>query len=279
MAYRPKLLRDNTDYPKESRDPEKILGRMEHFWSGHGRLGEHMMSPHDHAIRNKSFTEWHEVDDNDVMSNYPTRGFESWADLQWEGSVSSPIAHLNRHFSDTDQFHKIDEIRNSEWDAKAHLSPITNYLYTRRGPLIDQSKPTALRVSSGRNTMHSPETIDIGTPSDPKSFNKEYSEAVTSLLRKRVNHIIKLGESGSPAASLVRSKPGESVPQIEKTYRERYAGDLERFRQREPAVFDPRYVRIEKTNLFGRGRDSTEDYIDLSTGTWAKISPDQFFPH
>lgn len=266
MSYRRPLLRDNADIPKSSKDPDQILTRMEHFWSGHGRLGEGMMTPQDRGLRDKTYTEWYGEHESDKPSTTPN-GYEGGADLQWEGSVTSPVSHIHRFIANSN----INYPSLAEGEAISQISPILHWARTgiNRNPISDPRDYTKLHLRAGRFSKNE-DSRELETSNDPNTFNSKYSENLNALIRGRAEHLGSMERS--PVRDLIR---GRGVPEIERIVRERHAGDMERFRQLEPSVFDPNYVRVENIHNL----KPSEDYIDLSTGTWAKISPDQFFPH
>lgn len=263
MTYRRPLVRDNPDLPKSAKDPDRILTRMEHFWSGKGRLGEGIMSPHDQGLADKAYTEWYDHDHPDPFRH------EGGAELRWEGSVSSPVSNILRlHGQDHRPY---PDISIAENEAINQISPIHHWATTRMSRENGQEprKHETLHIRAGRFSRND-DSRELEPSNDPKEFNSRYSKALNSLIRGRSEHLGKM--VGSTVHKLVR---GNAVPEIEKIIRERHAGDMGRFRQLVPSVFDPNYIEVENIT----GLDSSNDYIDLSTGTWAKISPDQFFPH
>lgn len=260
------LIRNNEGINPEFRDPEKLLSRVQHFWSGHGRVAEDMIAPNERGLHLKrTFFEIDEDQNLDITSH---------AELPYEGAVSS----LHRNSLTTGAFpeggmHSSD--RSNLYAASLALSPLTLSRFSH-------SMAANLDPKSVHTSVYHPYLPGlpgnrhyIETNSNPTEANKEFNQKVGDVLKGTREQITR--QFQRPNSHFGNALSASMVPELVKTHV--FPERVTKHSRNNPNYVSPRYLGVTVIKQLPSGvRNWTVDTIDLETGSWAKISPDQFFP-
>lgn len=268
------LLRNASDVHPDFKDPEKILSRMEHFWSGHGNLGENIMNPRDVGIIGKN------VD----LENHRGEAFirRSSVGMSYEGSVNPGISNAAwlKEFDteDPNENLRIHRLRiASHWMAPLKAQSMQLGLSQRdQTPVILSTPSTESNDYGEYGQFKDISTTSIQRSNDRDAANKNVADAYSQMLNAHRENVSKAVEGRRDPFEHVR--PSEVVSGLGSMVPDEH---LMKIRNRSPHLVDPKYLKVDATTGISswRSPDYYGDVIDLSTGTWAKISPDQFFPH
>lgn len=253
-----RLLRNSPMVHANMRDPEEILTRLDHFWDAHG-LSKNVLDPRGPMTGKFVILEQdHRPPVPDTRPNMP-------------GGPNPVIRHssFNVGFEGGLTDLESEALRTATHgtylagkDYPSLLSPVTytrdDYNNTRKPHMSSRLVTLDPNIRAYHTTLdHTRSTSD---------FWKEHDNQVQ--LRRKI--ITDLGYG--------QEQDRHSLHEVMKS--DRFKDKLEDLRNSHIAGLttgdDPRYLDVE----FDLGNEHRRlgDRIDLSTGTWAKISPDQFFP-
>lgn len=257
-----RLLRNSPMVHANMRDPEEILTRLGHFWDAHG-LSKHVLDPRGPMTGKFVVLEQDRrppvPDTRPNMPGGPTPLIRhSSFNVGFEGGLTDLESQaLSSATYGTDVMRK---------DYPSLLSPVNyarnSYHYNSRGIPQTTTRSHLFAISSIPNINASGTDLDhMRSPSD---FWREHDKQVQ--VKRDLLTDIGYGQDKQSLHEAMRS--------------DRFKDELEANRNSHIAGLvtgdDPRYLDVE-FDLKGEHRNPS-DRIDLSTGTWAKISPGQFFP-
>lgn len=238
------------------RDPEEILTRLGHFWDAHG-LSKHVLDPRGPMTDKFVILEQdHRPPVPDSRPNMP-------------GGPTSLIRHsgFNVGFEGGLTDLESDALRSATYgtdlmlkDYPSLLSPVT---YVR-----DDYNNTRKPHMSSRLVTLNPNIRTVHTTLDHTRSTSDFWKEHDNQVQLRRKIITELGYGQDRQALHEAMGSDRFKDELEERRNDRIAGLT--------TGDDPRYLDVE-FNLEGK-HPNLGDRIDLSTGTWAKISPGQFFP-
>lgn len=248
-----RLLRDNPDIPKEDRDPDVILGRMEHFWRGHGVKGVTMP---DDRFSSKEFGFYHGGKQGDQASRI---------DIGFEGGLTSVQARkLDIHTAyDGLNIHDFEDEGFKDW------------LYNKSEYKSGSARPPEAPMYYLADTLR-PVGIVRHNSDDAITPWQDHE----SMVKDRLTHFKEIAEEYSTnhkkVTDFINNLPNEA-PGYKETLK---VGDTS------PHYLGGQFARVEyvprtpgrDSYTWGHlvsGGDVHNDVIDLRTGSWARISKDQ----
>ena len=254
-----RLIRDNPDIPKEDRDPDVILGRMEHFWRGHDVKGVTMP---DDRFSSKEFS---------ISRNERYGGVAGGLDIGFEGGLT-PIQtrKLNIHTAYDDLREKDLEdggLRNWLINQRKSQNPEETPMYY----LADTLRPVDI-VRHNRNSNR------------PDVDTSQIWEEHASRVKDKFTNFKELADEFDENDPQLHKKVinfTNNLPSKAPGYKETLTvGNVS------PHYLGGQFARVEyvprtpgrDSYTWGRlvsGGDMHNDLIDLRTGSWARIAKDQ----